>query len=384
MDACHLPLHVFLSYSRREESAVCAVRQLLEKTNLPLWIDTESLVPGTPNWESAIRGAIRSAFCVVLLCSPDARESPFVQAELALAQHYKIPIIPVWINGTSWIESTPLSLSQTQYIDLRTNLVPSVLDLLQTRISSIITRRMPKHAVIDDCFAGWYDHSLPYHAYGFPTYISIVLDQRPSRSRTPPDKQRKEQMAVFDPNAYLTTQSILDDLFMSYISNRVEPLEYGKEWVLKGRSGKKAHGINPDRIVAPWSHLEFGWSRRTAEYDVSWAMEAPSQYDLVAGSVWEIKWSKNNDMGLYDQPLGLAVNSDDLYEAVLYGDGKQPILLEAAGYLEGAEFQDVDSKRYRHSIVIENNFGKRRKIIRETAKQFNKNSYSPFAEARYR
>jgi hypothetical protein len=263
------------------------------------------------------------------------------------------------------------------------NLVPSALDLLQTRISSIITKRMPKHAVIDDCFAGWYDHSLPYHANGFPTYISVILDERPSWSRTPPDKQRKEQMAVFDPNAYLTTQSILDDLFMSYLSNRVRPLTYGNEWVLKGRSGKKAHGINPDRIVAPWSYLEFGWSRPMAEYDVFWAMQAPSQYDLIGGSVWKIKWAKDNHMGLYHQPVGLAVNSDDLYETVIYGDGKQPILLEAAGYLEGAEFEEIDSKRYRHAIVIENNFGKPRRIIRETAKRFNENSYKPYVEAQY-
>lgn len=379
MDAYQLPLHVFLSYSRQNE----AVRHALERVNVPLWIDTKNLVPGTPNWEAAIRAAIRSAHCVVLLCSPDARQSPFVQAELALAQHYKIPIIPAWIEGDSWIDSAPLSLSQTQYIDLRANQEPSAFDLLQYRIAALINNRMPKHAVIDDCFAGWYDRSLSYHASGFPAYISIILDERPSR-HTPPEKQRKEQMVVFDPKAYPTTQGILDDLFMSYLSSRVGPLSYGKEWIIQGRSMKeKGRGINPDRIIAPWSFVEVGWSRPIAEYDISWAMRAPSQYDLVGGSVWDIKWARNIDMGsLYGQPLGLAVNSDDLYETAMYGDGKQPILLEVAGYLERAKVQDVDLKRYRHAIVIQNNFGRAASVMRETGKKFDKNSYNPWMEGR--
>jgi hypothetical protein len=111
-------------------------------------------------------------------------------------------------------------------------------------------------------------------------------------------------------------------------------------------------------------------------------MESPRKYDLVAGSIWQIVWPKEDDYHRYCEPVGLAVNSDELFDAAMVGDGKQPILLQEAGYLEPAEFSAVDPTRYRHAIVIENKFGGDVRVLRETAKQFSKKTYNPWHEAR--
>lgn len=384
MEAHQLPTHVFLSYSSEDEAAVATIRAALQQADIPFWIDTQDLIPGTPDWEHAIRFAIQSSTCIVLLCSPHARKSPFVRAELSLSQHFDISILPVWIGGDSWIDSVPMSLSQTQHLDLRGKDQEQVRSSLCVRLKAIVQKSKPKHAVIDDCYAGWYDHSLRYHAHGFNGFISILLDERPS-SRTPPEKRRKEQMAVFDPEAYPSTQCVLDDLFMNYLSERTEPLTYGKEWLLSGKA-RKGRGINPERIVAPWSYLEFLWERALATYDMHWAAKPPAEYELVGGSVWEIEWEKNirndPDFILYHMPIGLAVNSDELLEAVMFGDGKQPILLEKAGYLTQVEFHDVNPRDYRHTIVIQNAYAQQGRIVRETGKAFAQASYDPWGEYR--
>ncbi|MFY9620397.1 MAG: hypothetical protein WAM70_09970 [Pyrinomonadaceae bacterium] len=190
-------------------------------------------------------------------------------------------------------------------------------------------------------------------------------------------------MAVFDPEAYPSTQRVLDDLFMNYLSDRTEPLSYGKEWLLSGKA-HRGGGINPERIVAPWSYLEFLWAKELAAYDMYWAAKPPRDYDLVGGSVWDIRWKhKTRDDPVsshYEKPIGLAVNSDELLEAVMFGDGKQPAMLERAGYLTQVEFRDVDPSHYRHTLVIENKFVQQGQVLTETDKPFARKSYNPWRE----
>lgn len=380
MDASYLPQHVFLSYSQTDEPVVSDMRKALEEGFIPLWFDKEKLAPGTPQWEESVRKAISSAYCVVLVCSPHARTSPFVQAEVALAQHHGVPILPVWIAGSSWIDAAPLSLSQTQYLDATQRCDGYSWSALASSILSAMIARTPRHAVIDDCFAGWYDHLLRYHAYGFPNYVSIILDESPSR-RTPIEQQRREQMVVIDPRAYTSVAQMLDDLFMAYLSNRVRPITYGKEWIIQGRA-RPTRGINPDRIVAPWSFLRHRWTRPIAEYDSGWGGTSLQTFDMIAGSVWKIKWAANRDSDesfrVYDEPIGLAVQSDALFEAVMCGEGKQPASLEMAGYLECADFEQVDPCDYRHAIVISNTFGCLKRVFREGPKPFNNDEYQPY------
>ena len=155
----NLPLHVFISYSRDDYEFVSTIKNTLEQYDIPVWVDTQNLVPGTPNWEKTIRNALQDSYVLLLVKSPSSRDSIYVQAELSLAQNYKIPILPIWFKGHSWVDSAPLSISQTQYINLHESNPNIEFSSLIQNLKNIIIKRKPKHFLVTDPFAGWYDKS---------------------------------------------------------------------------------------------------------------------------------------------------------------------------------------------------------------------------------
>lgn len=368
MKVNELPTHVFLSYSRENEIAVGSICFMLEQSHIPYWVDKQKLLPGTPDWEESIRRAIQSAYCVVILCSPQSRKSQFVRAELSIAEYYNTSILPVWVEGDSWIDSVPMSLASTQHIDIRDSNYEHVCSTLCLRLKAIIQASKPKHAVIGDSLVDNSPSQFQSRSDGFSDYITVFLDMQ------------ENEVVVFDPEAYSSTQSLLDDLYMNYLFDRTEPSSYGKEWLLVGRG----QVFNPGRIVAPWSYLEFLWEKELIAYDMQWAELSLKEYGLGGGSVWEIKWKKDirtDESGSfrnYDQPIGLAVNSDALLEAVMFGGGKQPAMLERAGYLSEIEFQGVDPREFRHTIVIQNAYAQQGRIVKETDKPFDLKKYDPY------
>lgn len=112
-------MHVFLSYSRKDAHFVDRVRHTLTRADIPVWLDTQELVPGTPNWEQAITDALDAAFALVLIASPDAKISPYVQGEVAFAEANHIPIFIIWARGENWSRTVPLHLIRAQHVDAR-------------------------------------------------------------------------------------------------------------------------------------------------------------------------------------------------------------------------------------------------------------------------
>jgi HEAT repeat protein len=119
--------HVFISYSRQEKDFVDQLRADLEQSGVTVWIDTKGIRPGAFSWEEVIREAIEHAFAVLLIASPDARKSPYVKGELAIAQMYNHPVYPIWAAGKSWIDCVPMNMAETQHIDARDGKYSSVL-----------------------------------------------------------------------------------------------------------------------------------------------------------------------------------------------------------------------------------------------------------------
>lgn len=110
---------VFLSYSRRDIEFMRRVRNYLSSIGITVWTD-ESLEPGTPTWTFAIDQEIRRASAMVVVLSPDAKASPWVENEVALAQTCGTRIFPLLARGD---ESTAISfrLIAYQYVDARTD-----------------------------------------------------------------------------------------------------------------------------------------------------------------------------------------------------------------------------------------------------------------------
>ena len=91
----------------------------LQQAGIKPWIDQTGITPGTMDWEDALREAIRNSQAVLLIASPHSRKSRYVKDELRIAEYYQLPIFPIWAEGQEYIDSIPLGLGGTQYIDAR-------------------------------------------------------------------------------------------------------------------------------------------------------------------------------------------------------------------------------------------------------------------------
>ena len=109
---------VFIGYSRRDEDVMRKIVVFLRSNGIRVWVDNEKLVPGTPVWEAEIEKALRTCSAMVVLLSPDAKQSVWVRRELSFAESYGKRIYPILVRGDSK-SSLPLRLITSQFIDMR-------------------------------------------------------------------------------------------------------------------------------------------------------------------------------------------------------------------------------------------------------------------------
>jgi len=112
--------HVFISYSRRDDITMRKIAFHLRDKGFKIWVDNEKLIPGTAAWEEAIESAIKDAFIIIVILSPDSKGSEWVRREITYADQFGKRIFPVLASGTEEM-SLPLRLITRQYIDLRTD-----------------------------------------------------------------------------------------------------------------------------------------------------------------------------------------------------------------------------------------------------------------------
>jgi TIR domain len=109
---------VFLSYCHQDRVIMECVYQALTAAGLAVWVDREGIQPGTKSWTKAIETAIDHAQVVVVLFSPDARQSEWVDEELGYARRISKAIYPILTRGSE-VESIPFGFTLTQWVDVR-------------------------------------------------------------------------------------------------------------------------------------------------------------------------------------------------------------------------------------------------------------------------
>ena len=114
------PKHVFMSYSRTDKAVMEHISEFLRKQGIKVWLDHENLKPGTPIWEAELEKAIKGAAAVVVICSPDSKNSEWVRREITVAERYGKRIFPVLVRGDE-DSSITIRLSTQQYVDIREN-----------------------------------------------------------------------------------------------------------------------------------------------------------------------------------------------------------------------------------------------------------------------
>lgn len=226
--------HIFVSYPRAYRDVAAELGQQMARAQLRAWIDDVAIEVGTPDWERSIRRAIELAHAVVLVCSPETVASPFVQAELKLAQKHGCPIIPVWVAGDDWVDCVPLGLVNVQYVDCREDRLEAGSEKLVAQLSKIVGEGLQPLFVVDtfeDCPPGFIrilmpkndDKPLSVREAGHVTDWARPFGE-PLR--------RTLQIVVADPDVYDSLEPLLDDLYTRYLRHRYDKYTYGRDWVL--------------------------------------------------------------------------------------------------------------------------------------------------------
>jgi formylglycine-generating enzyme required for sulfatase activity len=151
-------IDIFLSYSRIDAEIMRRLRDDLRGAGFTVWTDDVGLEPGTPSWQRAIEEAIQAAHCVVVLLSPEAKQSRWVEIEVSIAEDFGLRVFPLLVRGDDR-NSVLFRLRTTQRIDVRHDyqtavkdqLIPALLRYLQKAKSpEVIETKQPRASEVSE------------------------------------------------------------------------------------------------------------------------------------------------------------------------------------------------------------------------------------------
>lgn len=108
---------VFISYARADQPSVDPLAKAVKASGHPIWIDTDEINAGT-SWAGEIVRAIKSAGHVLIMCSPRSFESDQVKREVYLADRYKKPLMPVFLEAAEPPEDFEYFFAGVQWLKL--------------------------------------------------------------------------------------------------------------------------------------------------------------------------------------------------------------------------------------------------------------------------
>jgi hypothetical protein len=111
------PEALFISYAHADDAAVTPVVALVEANGRAVWIDKTGIKTGD-GWAGEIVRAIKSAHGVIVMCSKHSFESDHVKREVYLADRYKKPMAPVFIEQASPPEDFEYFFANVQWLEL--------------------------------------------------------------------------------------------------------------------------------------------------------------------------------------------------------------------------------------------------------------------------
>src|SRR5215471_18148829 len=115
MDQSNYQFDAFLSYSRKDEKIGKQLEEALENFRLPrdvnarsiskkrlnVFRDKKDLVPTDSDYYKSIEGYLKRSRYLIVICSPNARRSEYVNEEIKtyLQSHEPNRVIPVLLSG---------------------------------------------------------------------------------------------------------------------------------------------------------------------------------------------------------------------------------------------------------------------------------------------
>lgn len=116
-EADEAPTVVFISYAHADNAVVEPIVAIVKDTGRAVWIDKGGIQPGD-NWAGEIVRGIKGAKGVIVMCSPRAFESDHIKREVYLADRYKKPMLPVFIEAAQPPEDFEYFFASVQWLEL--------------------------------------------------------------------------------------------------------------------------------------------------------------------------------------------------------------------------------------------------------------------------
>jgi hypothetical protein len=132
--------HIFISYSKLDIEFARHLRGMLEREGFDVWMDESDLAPSV-HWWPNIERAIRSCGAFIIIMSPNAKESEWVEREILLAENPKNdrPLFPILLAGEVWSR-----LANIEYEDmtagLDARLAPDFIAGLRRAVSAFVNQ----------------------------------------------------------------------------------------------------------------------------------------------------------------------------------------------------------------------------------------------------
>ena len=119
--------HVFISHCQEDRKFAKGCQARLTKKGLTAWRDDS--IPGGEDWRREIDKAIKEAFALIVVITPESKASEYVTYEWAFAWGVGVKVIPVLLKRT---QIHP-RLESLQYLDFTRRVRPwdKLFDLLQ-------------------------------------------------------------------------------------------------------------------------------------------------------------------------------------------------------------------------------------------------------------
>lgn len=105
--------HIFISYSKQNIEFARHLRSLLIDAGFEVWMDEQRIQPSS-RWIREIEESITACFAFIVIMSPDAAMSEWVEREVLYAERLRKPLFPVLLDGDVWFR-----LADIQYEDMR-------------------------------------------------------------------------------------------------------------------------------------------------------------------------------------------------------------------------------------------------------------------------
>jgi len=110
--------NVFISYAHSDREEAERLVKALRAGSIAGWLDKADIAAGN-SIPSAVRDALKRSSAVVVLLSPRALQSEWVQFEIGAAEALGKKIVPVLISGEHLEKQFPDFLRNRQWIDAR-------------------------------------------------------------------------------------------------------------------------------------------------------------------------------------------------------------------------------------------------------------------------